>query len=444
MKIKLKNFILPFFIFTLFSFKLNLISGVGNSNGVRIDDFLILIMWALLSPKIMKKIELFSSDCIVYFLIFIALNILSSLLNLALGSEVNVITSLLFSLRPLEYLIFFPVGYYLGSCQQEIKKLFLTYSIFIFLLSILQRAGIVGGVTLFTTTTRASANLGGPWELAVVASFLMFWFLKSDFKRKLLLSLMPCMALILSESRITIIGTLLIVAFDYVRSDNFISRKASIVFVSKTILVCVTIGVIAVFAFSLSDSFPLFSRLSNFANAETFSNLSNSFNENFNPSFQIKSQSDYLFYGYGDVLDSLDDASGAGDASAFIRFHRWSLLLNAYKNGNVLNWLFGLSPAYAGLAVDGNYLRILIESGICGLVVFMIWIVRLLKTARIISSVLIYSLFSLMISALFIDVFVAYKPMMLIWFFYGYYLFQKEKKDFSGVNNDGNFSLKIQ
>jgi hypothetical protein len=434
MKIKLKKIILPFFVFTLFSFKLNLISGFGDSNGIKMDDFLILIMWAILSPKIIKNLKLFFGDCTIYFIVFIALNILSTFLNLALDSEINVAISLLFSLRSIEYLIFLPVGYYLGSCQREVKKLFLIYSAFICLLSILQRAGLVGGVTLFTTTTRASANLGGPWELAVVSSFLIFWFLKSTFKKKVLLALMPCVALILSESRITIVGTLLIVIIDYVKSNNFISKKASIIFISKIILVCLMIGVISVFAFSMSDNFPLFSRLSKFANIETFSSLANSFNENLNSSFKIKSQSEYLFYGYGDVLKELDNFSGSGDASAFIRFHRWSLLLNAYKNGNILTWLFGLSPSYAGLSVDGNYLRLLIESGIFGLVVFMSWIFKLLKTAQSMSSVLIFSLISLMISAVFIDVFFAYKPMMLIWFFYGYYLFQKKKKYLPGID----------
>jgi len=110
----------------------------------------------------------------------------------------------------------------------------------------------------------------------------------------------------------------------------------------------------------------------------------------------------------------------AEDRSFNIRLRaEWPRALRAFLKNPVL----GTGYSSVGLAVDNDYLRALAETGILGLLAFLLVIIRFFKTTPIfrpsLESVFILaatlSLCSLLLNALFIDVFEASKIALLTW-----------------------------
>lgn len=110
----------------------------------------------------------------------------------------------------------------------------------------------------------------------------------------------------------------------------------------------------------------------------------------------------------------------AEDRSFNIRLKaEWPRALRAFFKNPIL----GTGYSSVGLAVDNDYLRALAETGILGLLAFLLIIFRFLKSTPIfkpsLESIFIYSvtlsLCSLLLNALFIDVFEASKIALLTW-----------------------------
>ena len=74
--------------------------------------------------------------------------------------------------------------------------------------------------------------------------------------------------------------------------------------------------------------------------------------------------------------------------------------------------LIGLGPGWGGVAVDGSYVRVFGEGGLLGLVAFLYLCGVLLR--RFVGSIRYYVI-ALLVTGLFIDIFVSLKPMMLLW-----------------------------
>jgi hypothetical protein len=130
----------------------------------------------------------------------------------------------------------------------------------------------------------------------------------------------------------------------------------------------------------------------------------------------VKSQDDYMYLAYEELLGSVDNVEG--DTSALIRFYRWALLLN-YVAASVPALLIGVGPSFASVAVDGYYVRVLTETGLIGLslYIFFLWSLARRTPARSVTRRLI---FVLAITGVFIDIFVSSKAMFILWFWLGY------------------------
>ncbi|OGC91955.1 hypothetical protein A3D85_02460 [Candidatus Amesbacteria bacterium RIFCSPHIGHO2_02_FULL_47_9] len=122
--------------------------------------------------------------------------------------------------------------------------------------------------------------------------------------------------------------------------------------------------------------------------------------------------------------DALKAPQAPEDRSFNIRLKaEWPRAVRAFLKNPVL----GTGYSSVGLATDNDYLRSLAESGILGLLAFLLIIIRFFKTSLphiinfhlTLESIFILSatlaLFSLLLNALFIDVFEASKIALLTW-----------------------------
>ncbi|EMC0757380.1 hypothetical protein VBY20_005099, partial [Escherichia coli] len=164
------NFLVLIFIYTVFGFKLSLL-GTANDDknssllaSIRIDDIVIVLFLIVYFFKGRTGVGFLKKKPVLFFLLYVSISLFSTIYNSAFG-EVDFISSLLFTLRPLEYCIYIALGYELGKTNFSPDKLLKFYVVYCIILIIGQTLGIIGGVSNFSFN-RAIANTGGPWELA--------------------------------------------------------------------------------------------------------------------------------------------------------------------------------------------------------------------------------------------------------------------------------------
>lgn len=422
------KFLVLIFIYTVFGFKLSLLGSANDEKNssllgsIRIDDIIIVLFLIVYFLKGRSGGYFLKKKPVALFLLYVSISLFSTIYNSAFG-EVDFISSLLFTLRPLEYCIYIALGYELGKTKFSPDKTLKFYVVYCLVLIIGQTLGIIGGLSNFSFN-RAIANTGGPWELAAVSAFLMMYFL---LKRNTIFGGASGLILLLTQSRITLVGTLITILF---RNLNLITSllKKKLVLLSFLGLVIVGLSSVAVSLVinepdNRSDSNSgVTARFESIGNNDTISTINDIFT---NTNAAINRQ-DYFNRTYGDGLNDIITNAGNGDASAFIRFTRWITLIKT-ASGNVINFLIGLGPSYAGMAVDGNYVRMFVETGIIGLFAYIIFLVSCLKHIK--QKLLKDYIIILVITALFIDIFVTFKAMFFLWFFYGFYLSRNERDE---------------
>ena len=122
---------------------------------------------------------------------------------------------------------------------------------------------------------------------------------------------------------------------------------------------------------------------------------------------------------YGDSTYTLNQIENLGmDASLYLRVSHWMQMID----GLIKYPFLGLGVSISGSAADGNYIRILSESGILGITLWCILlyqIYRSLKGRRMVSKIMKYSFITLIVGATLIDLFEASKVMMIFWFMLG-------------------------
>ncbi len=115
------------------------------------------------------------------------------------------------------------------------------------------------------------------------------------------------------------------------------------------------------------------------------------------------------------------------DESSVARTNKWLAIL---RNDNPVQWVTGGGLAAMGDAVDGYYLRLIGETGLVGLGLFLVMIVVLLQTyfyapkhqsaaAKTLHQLLLFWTVALLVQAVFIDIFVSSKIMFIYWLMLG-------------------------
>lgn len=102
------------------------------------------------------------------------------------------------------------------------------------------------------------------------------------------------------------------------------------------------------------------------------------------------------------------------DMSWWIRLHKWCHASKWYVETPQC-YLTGLGPGFCGPALDGGLLRILVENGLVGLILYAVLFLELGKASERMKWLVI----AFGVNLVFFDAYLAYKPMSLLLFTYG-------------------------
>ncbi|MEX1664398.1 hypothetical protein [Zhongshania arctica] len=391
----------------LFSFKYPL-DGFYDS-GLRMDDAIILVYIIFFvyltgvvdAPVFIKLIS-----------VFVLLGAISGFISSLAGTGVSFLTSLLYSLRHLEYMFIFSIGRYVGlRTFSRMLKLFVLYQ---FAIVLLQKFGYLSFGTLYNVVERQVGSTGGPWELAVIISAPLFFFI---WEKKYFYVAISIFILWSTGSRITVVAVFLALLALLFLSEIRRNRIAPFV-----VFVVGVIFVLASFFYGVGTAF--FDRLFSLVNFD-FSILSVA------PEMAL-SQTQYSDFDAKYIKSGLSELGD--EASAISRFSRWALALSVFNSYPFYFQIFGLGPSFFGDALDGSFLRIFLTTGFMGLGLYLLFVYKVLTFYRRSNYYLLCFVGVFFVSAIFIDVVYALKANVMFWLLLGVmYSYEKERqKDIGG------------
>lgn len=384
----------------IFSFKIFLIS-FGEA-GMRPDDLLILASFVALVVAGRVRRTPISLPLKVYF-VYIAIEFVSAAWNGFLG-RVGFIYSLVFVLRLLEYLAFYFIGYSLARSHFRTLQIARGYAYTLCALVPLQMLGLVPIPGVFGRS-RASGNTNGPYELAVVCGFLLCFVAYR--KRSVFIGAASLALIVLTASRITLIASVLsLIHFGLTKTRSLgtvIGLTTAVIVIGSGLYLTAASGLVSIGAFDrLQNSSSL-----GIADAQAV----------YDAAPVAKNATDYMEGSFQD-LNGLDTGSFDGDMSGLIRFTRWLTLLKTNLS-HVDAIVIGLGPSFGSSAVDGYYTRCFVETGALGLLAFLAFLAMLLFARRGSNWYFREYVLIMVVSSIFIDVFLSYKSMLLLWLWHG-------------------------
>lgn len=416
---KKKNVLLFLTIIVLFVPKVNLISIGSISTGIRADDFIIALafIYILFTRRITANhavnrfAKLLSLVCLA--------NLCSILFSILFLDNNNLLWAGLVLARKIEYFVLIYVGYFAFSdrpAEERDAVLFRELSVLncaLFLLAFLQMQGLCGyviqGEARATFSRAAVGTFNGYYEYALFLCFsnIFYFFAFANRKRKVFPALMflATVAFIYwSSSRTSLLVTLLIDLILIIRWVTHLPvRKAAVAGVS-----CVLVGVVGLLVVSqrslISDS-----RLGSITLEGLWKTLKTNWD---NASFEV-----YLnYFNYDSDIDL--HISTGGDLSAAARFYKWGAVFKQFLKYPLLGYGFGVSNV-----VDGNYIRLLGETGIIGTFLWLYLLFSVLKFERKatdrMAPVCVFATVALLLNSILIDSFESSKNMEFYWFLIG-------------------------
>lgn len=383
--------------------------GVAQSS-VRVEDLLLVLLaihvasrWRTVRESMMIRPG-------------IALVVLVSLAAALVGTlhgRVDPLPSLLYALRPLEYWVIYP-ALALTFATDAARATYWLPRLLAFATWV--EAGTaalqyVGGVSIgFSsfTNARGAGLTAGPYELGAIGAILgCYWVAK----RRPSLVILATLAVLMSQSRISLIGLAVGATIAWIwrpqhtRLPRVRRLPEALPVVAATVLLAVGIAASPlILAKVISPSIDRVQETSlqdAWHEASTVSSMTS----------RTANSSRYAVTAYDAIGQSVVRDSNSSDVSNVVRFYRWQLLLREAGQSPETVAL-GLGPSFAGASVDGNYVRIFGETGLIGVAA---WVLMLFRWLRRTPSWFIGAALSLMIGALFIDLFVAMRPMILLW-----------------------------
>ena len=307
--------------------KFNLITIGGFSQGIRLDDLLFFFLIFYYGKKILFSKE--TRTIAIIFLISFFIGILNH--------PYNYILKFLYSIRIIQYIIFFEL------CRKtlNIKELYfiLTFTFYFQLFySVIQ-------YILNDFQFRVTGTTAGPWEVSIIMLLIsVFLFKKSKKgKNKILILITIFFFLLMSAARAQFAAFIIIIVFLL----PFSNRKK--LFIGLTMIF---FGVIFKNLFLNGLGYLEFGKL-----ITTFEQLSDYFIS------EIKSKS--LDFGeggsyFGDCVTL--------DCSFISRIQQWAYYIKSgIQSKNIsLFFLFGAGPGSGGTILDGWYIKLFVDFGLLG------------------------------------------------------------------------------
>lgn len=326
-----------------------------------------------------------------------------AVLNGVMLFQLPMTAGLLFAARPIQYLL---IGLALTGAVRSRRHwlLFAGTALGFIIMSVgfdLADSSLGGGAI-----DRIGSSYGGPFELACVAGGLAFASLRDH--RLVGLASVFFLAVFFSASRITVAVVVTLALWLVVRA--LIRRPQLLVgagvLVLAGLLVAPVLGGAGVFA-TTTDRFAQTGLRDEIeVSAQVAAGLSR-------PASHGEVDSGTIV----DVKRALP-VDPELDRSAMLRFTRWRLLLDR-QNDDTRSTVLGLGPGAGSQAVDGYYVRLLVETGWLGLAVYLAFVAAMLRVGWRRHRTLLLYVLVLAISAAFVDVFIAAKAMTLLWILAG-------------------------
>lgn len=419
----------------LFLPKINIISFSGRETaGIRTDDlvllfFSILLFWGHLSTKqTFSNIEKTLFTIVIFSLFSYASNQL-----LIKFDRLHVEANILYALRIFEYFLFFYVGYYAMRILNLNKLIFFYFALNTALMTF-QKCGWIGYWGLYgyesTCVYRCAGIASFPSEMGMLLNLVFcyllfkreevlaplkkfffrytFIFLMVETVYPFLLFLLTGALLMINGSRISFLAHIFIF-FLYLVTKT----KYRILFFSSTLFFSIILGVSFGQSTSIKNS-TLVERSEAIFSMKNIDLIEKVW-------LSIDTTEDPI------GKESVKHNSTEEDTSWWMRIHKWLYALKIFVN-HPETYFQGIGPGFAMAALDGGTLRIFVEYGIIGTILFFVLFYQIAN----ISEPLKYCMIAFMINMIFIDVYLAYKPMALLFFMTGYAHAEKIKAQ---VNN---------
>ncbi|MBR1926027.1 MAG: O-antigen ligase family protein [Clostridia bacterium] len=433
-------------IIWIFLPKINIITPIANvTTGIRIEDIIILIFcFVLLFEKFKSCKSLFKSKLMLICYAYLGASFISFLWGILGGLTISPLASILGLVRKVEYFCFILVGadfiYFNKTNYLEIFKQVIDISLlYIFILCILQYSKLIGGFLIgeySPVVTYATAQFNGAYELGAYCNLILPLYIYSVIKSKSWQDkiLNSCfiffnfVAVALTMSRTPIAINILIT---FLMIFVFSNKKFKIIeAVGCITFVCLLFVLIKYQAFSFLQRF----------NSLNLHEIFNSISYN----IQNVTYDDYYKNLYEGQPYSL---YGGGDVSFNMRMFKWAAMLNVFLSFPIFGYGFG-----SNVTIDGNYIKMLAENGLVGLVLFICIFVRIFLMTKgrkdLLNVLVIFTSITILLGAVFIDMFESSKVMSLFWFIIGIFLFkyisQPENKSENNDNITGLGNLTIK
>lgn len=427
---KLALCLLFFTLPLLFLPKFNLVSVSGETAGIRMDDIVLffvagLFTWTYLLLR--KKLERIETLVIAYTLFSLFSFVINRLLVYL--HIVPVEAKIFYVFRLAEYFFFFYVGWLAVSfisIRWLIGGLFCWNLVWI----CLQKMGWMGAVSIWGYT-EASSRVQGiasfPSEMGLWLNLLFCWIVfteKEEEESGLRLSSF-------AARQVGLYGLFALFAALVIWTGNRISILALFIcFLGK---LCLEYrGRAALFLMTALFFGPLLVMSCYLLMSQTESVSDRSLElfsvKNFHLVEQVWNTIDFN----ADPLTPEGSEAEAYDASWWLRIHKWAYILKIYVSHPVC-YLQGIGPGCAWSALDGGFLRILVETGLVGSWLFFS-IFRLIAKINI---QLRWMVIAWMLNMCFFDAYLAYKPMSILFFCGGavFYAHQHKYGLLSGCRN---------
>lgn len=391
------NFYFALFLLYLIAPK---ISVFGESVPVRPEDFVSAIAITLFFVLPRERALSLPYHVKIY-LAFVGLNFFSSLINF---QDIG-LNGILYSTRLLQYIAWYFIIFEVchGISWKTIHRALLSVSAVFMLWGILELTGVIPVIGKFTgATERLTINTSGPFETSVMLAMLAY-------SAASYVAAVPLLILVFfTQSRITLIGMV---------ASYFSSRPFRAV-----------VGGMLVFVLYPLAIQPLMNSLQDtrIGQSEGPARMINAFAVSWQRAPVLDDPSffrDHLLTG-NTIQRYMVDTKG--DLSFRIRAVRWPTVIKTTFS-HPLATVFGWGPSAWGNALDSYYVRVLGETGLLGLVIFLLWVWVAFRRFEPKGNAR-YSLVMMALVGVFIDIFTSSKVMPLLW---AYIAFEEARHPFA-------------
>jgi hypothetical protein len=378
----------------LFIPKVNLISFRNETAGIRFDDFILLTVASLLAFGWVVNLDFKTDPVPAMGFAVVALFCTSNFINAGHSS-------ILYSLRLIEYLIFYWSGKYFIRYRYDfdfLVKLLIGLNCAVIFL---QSLGVFGGFTADGYESEVngpfgiSANYHSEMGALLNIAFAALVFRTKPIARFWYWCILTGTCIFLTGSRSALLAHCLLTLVYIYRGSR---KKAALIWGMAAISALLVTVLVAVPNPVSSRSEDLFSA----QNVATFRDVYDDIPVD--PQFSSVSEG-----------GAPEDAPEGVDRSWYIRGFKWAQVVKTMLAEPRMVWIFGLGPGALGPALDGGWLRLICETGVIGTVAFLAFMRRISRLSTACSMAVLV----LAVNMLMVDSHNAYKVMAFLFFLAG-------------------------